>query len=222
MDASLVALVLLSFAAILVAAWAIKRLRQSPQTAAQPVPALAATRADPPPGQAKLAARDILDSTVINAAGDVHYHEATAPAVHSRITLPARRPFVGRADLLADIERRLRSDDTIGVTSLKGIAGVGKSALALEAAYRFEKLFPDGRYWLDLRGVDATQALRTFLIQLGVVNAEQLQASVVRIGGLLLLMGLLHGLNVLTLPVIGRIFTLNRQLDDDVAGPRAA
>jgi hypothetical protein len=27
---------------------------------------------------------------------------------------------------------------------------------------------------------------------------------------------------VLTLPVIGRIFTLNRQLDDDIAGPRAA
>ena len=40
------------------------------------------------------------------------------------------------------------------------------------------------------------------------VNAEQLQGSVVRIGGMLLLMGLLHGLNVLTLPVIGRIFTL--------------
>jgi hypothetical protein len=53
------------------------------------------------------------------------------------------------------------------------------------------------------------------------VNAEQVQGSVVRIGGMLL-MGLLHGLNVLTLPVIGRIFTLNRQLDDDVAGPRAA
>jgi hypothetical protein len=51
------------------------------------------------------------------------------------------------------------------------------------------------------------------------VNAEQVQGSVVRIGGMLL-MGLLHGLNVLTLPVIGRIFTLNRQLD--VAGPRAA
>jgi len=54
------------------------------------------------------------------------------------------------------------------------------------------------------------------------VNAEQLQGSVVRIGGMLLLMGLLHGLNVLTLPMIGRIFTLNRQLDDDIAGPRAA
>jgi hypothetical protein len=55
------------------------------------------------------------------------------------------------------------------------------------------------------------------------VNAEQLQASVMRLGGLLLLMGLLHGLNVLTLPIIGRIFTLNRRLDDeDAARPRAA
>ena len=55
------------------------------------------------------------------------------------------------------------------------------------------------------------------------VNAEQLQASVMRLGGLLLLMGLLHGLNVLTLPIIGRIFTLNRRLDDeDIAAPRAA
>lgn len=54
------------------------------------------------------------------------------------------------------------------------------------------------------------------------VNAEQFQGSVVRIGGLILLMGLLHGLNVLTLPLIGRVFTLNRQLDDDVAARRIA
>ncbi len=32
------------------------------------------------------------------------------------------------------------------------------------------------------------------------VNAAQFQASVVRLGGMLLLMGLLHGLNVLSLP----------------------
>ena len=54
------------------------------------------------------------------------------------------------------------------------------------------------------------------------VNAEQLQGSVVRLGGMVLLMGLLHGLNVLTLPVIGRIFTLNRRLDDDIESGRAA
>jgi len=50
------------------------------------------------------------------------------------------------------------------------------------------------------------------------VNAAQLQASVVRLGGMVLLMGLLHGLNVLSLPLIGRVFTLNRRLDEDVDG----
>ncbi len=51
------------------------------------------------------------------------------------------------------------------------------------------------------------------------VNAEQLQGSVARLGGMVLLMGLLHGLNVLTLPVIGRIFTLNRRLDEAPDAP---
>jgi len=51
------------------------------------------------------------------------------------------------------------------------------------------------------------------------VNAQQLQGSIARIGGMILLMGLLHGLNVLTLPIIGRIFTLNRRLDDAPDAP---
>ena len=46
------------------------------------------------------------------------------------------------------------------------------------------------------------------------VNAEQLEASVIGVGGMLLLMGLLHGLNVLSLPIIGRLFSLNRRLDE--------
>jgi hypothetical protein len=49
------------------------------------------------------------------------------------------------------------------------------------------------------------------------VNANQLQACTIRLGGILLIVGLLHGLNVLTLPIMGRIFTLNRRLDDDTA-----
>ncbi|MGI9602669.1 MAG: hypothetical protein ACR2QE_12340 [Acidimicrobiales bacterium] len=49
------------------------------------------------------------------------------------------------------------------------------------------------------------------------VNAAQMQVTAIRLGGILLIVGLLHGLNVLTLPVMGRIFTLNRQLDDETA-----
>ena len=44
------------------------------------------------------------------------------------------------------------------------------------------------------------------------------QVATVRVGGILLIVGLLHGLNVLTLPIMGRIFTLNRRLDEDTAG----
>jgi hypothetical protein len=51
------------------------------------------------------------------------------------------------------------------------------------------------------------------------VTPAQLQATAVRLGGILLIVGLLHGLNVLTLPLIGRILTLNRQLDQQVPVP---
>jgi hypothetical protein len=48
-----------------------------------------------------------------------------------------------------------------------------------------------------------------------VSTANQLQDEVVRIGGILLLMGVLHGLNVLSLPLVGRLLGLSRQLDED-------
>ncbi len=54
-----------------------------------------------------------------------------------------------------------------------------------------------------------------------VVNGAQLKSEVARVGGIVLIIGLLHGFNLLALPVIGRLLTLNRQLDEQVgpAGP---
>lgn len=48
------------------------------------------------------------------------------------------------------------------------------------------------------------------------VGAVQIKDSLVRIGGMLLIMGLLHGVNLLILPVIGRLLTLNRRLDQQM------
>jgi hypothetical protein len=48
------------------------------------------------------------------------------------------------------------------------------------------------------------------------VNASQLRGTTVRFGGILLIVGLLHGLNVITLPLMGRLMSLNRHLDDSV------
>lgn len=43
----------------------------------------------------------------------------------------------------------------------------------------------------------------------------QLQHEVGRVGGMLLIMGVLHGLNVLSLPLVGRLLGLGRNLDED-------
>lgn len=48
------------------------------------------------------------------------------------------------------------------------------------------------------------------------VSVEQVQIGIIRIGGILLIIGLLHGLNLIVLPVIGRLLTLNRRLDQQM------
>jgi hypothetical protein len=45
------------------------------------------------------------------------------------------------------------------------------------------------------------------------VNAAQFKDETMKIAGILLLMGVLHGVNLLILPIIGRLLMLNRQLD---------
>ena len=54
------------------------------------------------------------------------------------------------------------------------------------------------------------------------VGAEQLRATTVRLGGMLLLMGILHGANVLSLPIVGRLLGLSRRMEEDTGQPEAA
>ncbi len=46
------------------------------------------------------------------------------------------------------------------------------------------------------------------------VNAAQLQHETARVGGILLIIGVLHSANLVALPVMGRLLTLNRRLDE--------
>ncbi|MET0915982.1 MAG: hypothetical protein ABWY81_07250 [Jiangellaceae bacterium] len=50
---------------------------------------------------------------------------------------------------------------------------------------------------------------------LGEVTAGQVESSCVRVGGILLIIGVLHGLNIVLMPVLGRLFSLNRRLPHD-------
>jgi hypothetical protein len=51
----------------------------------------------------------------------------------------------------------------------------------------------------------------------GDVTADQVKETAARLGGILLIIGVLHGLNIVIMPVLGRLFSLNRRLP-----PRAA
>ena len=44
------------------------------------------------------------------------------------------------------------------------------------------------------------------------VGAAQLKVETARVGGILLIIGILHGLNIVLMPVLGRLFSLNRTL----------
>jgi hypothetical protein len=53
----------------------------------------------------------------------------------------------------------------------------------------------------------------------GTVTAEQLQGAALRVGGILLVIGALHGINIVLMPVLGRLFSLNRKLSAEQRDP---
>lgn len=93
---------------------------------------------------------------------------------------PLARGFVGRTAELSRLEQVLTDEgarpgaDT-PVAVLDGLAGVGKTAVVLEAARRLKDHFPDGQLFVDLGGtglqggfLSATEALAQLLRSLGV------------------------------------------------------
>jgi hypothetical protein len=48
----------------------------------------------------------------------------------------------------------------------------------------------------------------------GLVTAKQVTFELGRVGGILLIIGILHGLNIVLMPILGRLFSLNRRLPE--------
>jgi DNA-binding SARP family transcriptional activator/tetratricopeptide (TPR) repeat protein len=104
------------------------------------------------------------------------------PAGGVRHRLPAdTRLFTGRqAELefllgLAEAADGERSPGTVVISAIDGMAGIGKTALAVHAAHRLAERFCDGQLFIDLHGYTrdyrprtASQALETLLRTLGV------------------------------------------------------
>jgi tetratricopeptide (TPR) repeat protein/DNA-binding SARP family transcriptional activator len=84
--------------------------------------------------------------------------------------------FVGRTDLLAalDFATAMPLDEWVGsIVVLDGMAGVGKTALAVRWAHRARRRFPDGQLYANLNGfaasprVEPAAVVEDFLIALG-------------------------------------------------------
>jgi DNA-binding SARP family transcriptional activator/tetratricopeptide (TPR) repeat protein len=89
---------------------------------------------------------------------------APAPAEPPRLRRPAQLPadlpiFTGRDTELARLAALVEPHDAAGlpdtvVTVVSGMAGVGKSTLAVRLAHHVARHFPDGQLFLNLRGFD--------------------------------------------------------------------
>jgi tetratricopeptide (TPR) repeat protein len=67
--------------------------------------------------------------------------------------------FIGRAQELAELERALESGGVI-IANPEGVAGAGKTALALQLARQVVLSYPDAQFYIDLAG-DEVQPLTT-------------------------------------------------------------
>src|SRR6185437_4089019 len=123
-----------------------------------------------------------LELAILNGSGELEPHGGAveAPAVvgspPAPRMLPARTPdFTDRGGALAALRRRLSAEgdgDRIQVAVVTGCGGVGKSALAVEAAHALAAEFPDGQLYARLTpGGDgpasAADLLERFLHALG-------------------------------------------------------
>lgn len=69
-----------------------------------------------------------------------------------RNDLPRQLPgFVGRGNELAAVVTAARTSPGTPVVAVDGMPGIGKTALALEAAHALAPSYPDGQLYLDLR-----------------------------------------------------------------------
>ena len=114
-----------------------------------------------------------------NVHGDVHIHSpaGSLPAVPRQLPATVRH-FINRTveqDALTTLLKGAGNDHTVLVSTVDGLAGIGKSALVVQWAHQVREQFADGELYVNLRGFDPAaepvtpaEALSGFLTALGV------------------------------------------------------
>ncbi|MGC4939550.1 tetratricopeptide repeat protein [Kribbella sp. DT2] len=88
---------------------------------------------------------------------------AADPAAVPRQLPPTLPDFTGRADELEVLVSVLTGDEPVGIVrtaAVTGMGGVGKTSLAVHAAHLTADSYPDGHFYLDLRGYGQDEPVR--------------------------------------------------------------
>lgn len=138
----------------------------------------------PPPDSGPRQQADPPASTTPTQADPMHTSLADSTDIPEATPRPAQLPadlptFIGRHTALERTRDLLPRDGsspaTLVITAISGMAGIGKTTLAVHLAHQVADRFPDGQLCVNLRGFDPTgsvmpaqEAIRVLLDALGV------------------------------------------------------
>ncbi|MGN9786931.1 ATP-binding protein [Nonomuraea sp. ZG12] len=112
----------------------------------------------------------------ISGGVQIHWQAPSAPVVPRQLP-PATSRFIGRDGELAALDRGLdeRGPGLGAIYAISGMAGIGKTTLALRWAHAVADRFSHGHLYVNLRGFDPSgipvtpgQALKGFITALGI------------------------------------------------------
>ncbi|MHA4818959.1 AfsR/SARP family transcriptional regulator [Streptomyces aculeolatus] len=121
-----------------------------------------------------------LQHRILQSDADLAAPQREAEPSHRRTARPNQLPgtvadFTGRDAVVDELVTKLADAPT--TVSVSGIGGVGKTTVAVQAAYAARDSFPDGQLYVDLQGSGASPAepasvLGAFLRALGVPDTD--------------------------------------------------
>jgi transcriptional regulator with XRE-family HTH domain len=133
-------------------------------------------------------ALDLTDATrkelqsIVRAARRANGSTAAADGLGGPCQLPRDvDDFTGRSEAIAEVRNHLATacgdkPTSVPVCAVAGMAGIGKTTLAVHVAHQMRELFQDGQYYVDLHGMGArplgpTEVLEVFVRPLDIDGA---------------------------------------------------
>ncbi|MEM6254671.1 MAG: tetratricopeptide repeat protein, partial [Cyanobacteria bacterium P01_D01_bin.156] len=74
------------------------------------------------------------------------------------------RTFVGRDQTLKELHSKLQTSQTLAITALQGMGGIGKTEMAVQYALQYKSQYPSGVCWLSARGAEVGTQLVNFAV----------------------------------------------------------